>query len=66
MSEADVVLESTDPFNYKNLFLAVVRAAGGRVTIYNEDYVNPPQVQVLNFPEDGSSITFEVLAETND
>jgi hypothetical protein len=67
MSDEQVVLESTEPnFDYKHLFLAAVKAAGGRVVITNEDYVDPPQVQILNFPEGAESVTFEVVTTSDE
>ena len=63
MSEENVVVESTEPdFDYKRLFLASVRNAGGLMTITNEEYINTPEVAILA-SNDVDSITFQVIAE---
>lgn len=60
---SDEVVEVREPdFNYRNLFLAAVKGAGGSVTINDDDYRNPPTVAILNDGSDGT-VTFEVTDE---
>ncbi len=57
---SDEVVEMKEPnFQWQNLFLAAVKAAGGKITITDEDYQNPPTVMMLNDGSDGY-VTFEV------
>jgi hypothetical protein len=64
MSEK-VVVESTEPdFDYKRLFLAAVRKAGGTVTITSDDYINTPEVAILASDAE-NSMTFQVIAEVS-